>query len=98
MGAISTETVTITEELRACPFCGNNGVKGIKNPMGLQLVSGMYDVCGIGLEKRQYFQVKCGNCGAAGGMGMAHYNGLLQREITAAEARKIAVDKWNGRA
>lgn len=99
---IRTENI-IDESLIPCPFCGATSKEF--SPKGshrfriviLKKCIEEPDSFGIPEPIRTRFYVKCTNCGAMGGSGVAGFNSLTNHTITEPEAKEIAIQKWNGR-
>lgn len=79
----------MTEELKPCPFCGNEYVS-----MGWARSSRGY--AGEGLIKSTYYMVGCG-CGATMLVRMKNRDDDDDDLPTAKEAARIATERWNKR-
>ena len=78
----------MTEELKPCPFCGNERIS-----MGWARSNrGYVD----GDLKSTYYMVTCG-CGAAVIVRMKECDNVDNDLPTAKEAARIAMEKWNRR-
>ena len=87
----------ITESLQACPFCGNtantdNG-KHRLDAVSVQRITKRLYISG----ETSFYRVKCGRCGARGGLCEIGYNHLAKHMVTEEEARERAIQKWNTR-
>lgn len=86
------------DALKPCPFCGNTG----DNPRDLQGVhiaeqertAGAF---GLPAEPHKIYYVSCGRCFARGGNGVSGRR-ASGATVTEAQARQIAIDRWNRRA
>ena len=91
------------EHLNPCPFCGNTSdthtPDGKNRVLPVTLEETHFpESYGLHLTEAQYFHVKCKLCGACGGVGVAGFNGLLNKTVTEDQAKEIAISKWNTRA
>ena len=79
----------MTEELKPCPFCGNERIS-----MGWGRCNRGY--VDVGLIKSTYYMVTCG-CGATMLVRMKNRDDDDDDLPTATEAAKIVTDNWNKR-
>ena len=79
------------EKLKNCPFCGSDKVILQQVANNDNWTRHFEDGTHI------FFAVKCSVCGAKGGVGMMGNNPLIHKTTTEAEAKQIAVSKWNQR-
>lgn len=86
--------------LLPCPFCGNDST----DPHDLQrvdIVETEQDTIGYGIPAAAPYKiiyVRCGKCYARTGNTATGYNALTKTTLTEAQARQIAISKWNRRA
>ena len=86
----------VSDNLQACPFCGNtanteNGKIRLDSVRVGQITQRLFD--GV----KTFYRVKCGRCGAQGGLSEVGYNYLAKHMVTEEEARERAIRKWNTR-
>ena len=89
-----------TEVLQACPFCGN-AVFDRSNMQSVAVKETERKTVGYGIPADRpfmVFYVECGKCYARAGVGVSGRNGITKTTITEAQARQLAVEKWNRRA
>ena len=88
------------DKLKPCPFCGNDST----DPHDLQrvdIVEAVKDTIGYGIPAAAPYKiiyVRCGKCYARTGNTATGYNTLTKTTLTEAQARQIAISKWNSRA
>lgn len=99
--------------LKTCPFCGasqspetvilfdETGEQHEAQRGGsVRLRAKKTDRKGYGLKTSPYmiYWVSCSRCGAKSGYGMEQKNGINGMTVTAEQAERIAIDKWNVRS